>query len=719
MTTNRKEPSQLHQEAILEIKELRKKAEEAAKEKILLHLSPMIKEMMNVELENGMDLLSEQDEQDPLAAPGMDADAMPMADAPATDVPPATPPATPGDDSPMGVPNPSPTSTGEEPPISAGPTTPIPLPGPDGEITISFGQLFAGAPDAPGMETPDAAAMVPPAADAAPTPDAGMPMPTEPVAPATPSATPDSTGMPPATPDDAGTPPPTGAEPPMEEPKPEEVVQENLSMLEAIVNSATQTGYIAPLMRANVTAKVSEMFDITNTLRRDGFINEGKKLLTNRRLSMLVEQLEKIEHTYASRNTKTQDKQHVKTKNLSKFMNSLLEGHEGFGDGEKVKSGLNKVDGNAKTVDSHMKKASDSTIKDPGRGQLSLSEEEMSAMMDGESDEALEEALAIAEEALAGMAVKEEPWEEGKPMGEAKAKGKDDKKDKDKEKSKSDKKKSLKDRFKSLKEELDRTIAECGDMMDDVASPMSAMDAGHGITAVSAAPGETANINIKLTVDGATPVSVDADGEESADLDTDMGAEDLAMSDDEDVDDEMLELEMGGDEGEEPEGETLPLAENKVKNKQTAKLGSKAKSVVHAVIKENIALKRDLQDHEVVTACTSYLARIFARNNLTKDSKFAIASEMKKAKTVSECTAVYKRVNALIEKKVSEKKSETAKALTEGKQATPQVIAEQADGFWVHTTNRWSQLAGISENKTNVDFEKKDRFSGITKKDGK
>lgn len=506
----------IYKQALIEAKKVRELAKREAEKTILSKFSVQIDKMLDAEI-SGVPLLLEQE--DPMnllpgAEPGAAAANPPMpATAPldVTPVPPVgdmgtaalTPPAAPqvpGLDVAPVVQDPTqaPVST-----PSAEAELGIPMPGPDGKITVDIETLFAATPE--GSEPNLAAATITPVT---PTDVPTVEMP--------PAGTPDLLGMTPPAPTGAeavsGTEEPVAVQNPITE-----SFKSSLRTLGKEVRGYKKSGIGKEILQN----KIFTLYEIAKTARENKEIPENTIVVAEAAMELMFQELKKTDkqdNSYKTNNIKEESEMAKKSlQSLEEFARSLFEeveskGHAGFGDGDSVKSGVT----NTTTLkdETPMKKSGDAGgVEDPGK----------------------EKSLNLAES--------EDPQLEAELMEMLNSMGSD-------ESDVSVKKEALEKQLSALKEQeekLKKELQECGMMGDASAAPV--------------------NVNLKITVDkegevsdvkldggDEVPPAISTSGEDEEDMD-------LEIVPDEDESPEGLSVD-GDDEEEEEKDEVI--AESKV-----------------------------------------------------------------------------------------------------------------------------------------------------------
>ena len=641
----------LFKEALIESKRLREIASEEAKQAVLESISPLIKQMLDKEIA-GVGLLFEEEETDPLAPPTDSITAAPTdATTPPTDTATTPPVAAPMDmASPMAAPIPT----------AAGGMN-IPMPGPDGKITVDIEDLFQSTPEdqepvvTGGAATPPAdlgagAVTTPEVPAATPAPEAAL----------------------------AGeTPIPGGEEvPPAEENKPPAITEHSsfkkeLSFLEKRLEECIRDNSVSSsFVREATQNKLFGLYESLEVLRASGKINSTIASLEEGRLELLYSRLQETAKEVNSYSGQSKKELNMSTKSLKAFAKALFEeASAGFGDDGEASEKI--INSNEKEKPSnHAMKASKSTpVEDPGKKASltvseSLEEEEMMKLenelkeMFGTMEE--EEMNDTPSEEEGAMPMMEDAYEEEEEV----------------------KKEALSRKLKALKEQtrkIQKELAECG-------------------------MGGGTPVNVNITVDTGEGAEVHGlGGEEEVEEPTEpMGDNDLGSlgSEEGDVgdgdgDDDDDEIEIVDDEETPDEEEETPpshsLAEGK-KNK---------------VLAENQSLKVQLNETQLLMARSLYVNKLFARDNLSGDQKRKIVEYLDSARTIQEAKDVYGRIKNILDgssgsvnesKKTAKTGSGSANTRSGGLRSLNESNTNVRN--WSFDTSRWAHLAGITKKST-------------------
>lgn len=702
--------SSLYKEAVVDATKLRDITLQDAQNSILEALGPQIRTYVDKELEKfavegsgkkGF-LILEQDE--PVPAPAGDPMAPAGAAVPAD--PAAVPPAAP--EAPMdapvdgGVAPPPPESVSAAPINAAGSS--IPLPGPDGKITVDLDSLFTASDDSMEggeMDTPpeDTTGGVGATTVDLPATDAAAPAPVEPVggeppadaaAPA-PEATPET----PATPE---VPIPTDNTQALAETgktKEDEKLTITFESFDEVLglaehNIKTGSGRVSE-------GKLLRLYEILKENKKPWKLNETIFTLVSDRIEILLEKLDETNNSYTSKG-----KQSMTTKTLKEFAKSLLEDSSaGFGDAGKVKPKVNNSNESDKPSN-HAMKASEPKVKDPGKKDsldvpgtpVKDTAKGISEDASGEMDMAEQELMEMMGEMAGGAGDKEYiPADEEKPFG-----GKVDVKSVNPKVG--DKKTALESKIAALREEQEKLMSElmeCGDMgeMHD---------------------GGAEGVNVNITID-APPGAVSVGGAGGAPEVGmgDMGGSSLAgLSDDDEieiVDDEGSADQAvgGGMVGGDDEGDEDALAGDEGGEEEEAPDADMSSKM----LAENKMLKTQLEETQLLTARSLYVNKLFAAHDLSGKLKHGIVKYLDSAKTIAEAKAAYGKIKTQLNE-ASKKSGNTQSGLVSGgnsaKAATPASgrgtamnegvnAASPLASVGLGTAERWQELAGIKVSK--------------------
>ncbi len=621
----------LFKEALIESKKLRALATEEARNAVLESINPIIKEMLD-RVVDGTSLLEDATEEplpDPIAG------ALPTAE-PTTAPPDATV-------APMDASTPLPDTSGPTPdlssaPISAGPPgMDIPMPGPDGKITVDIESLFQSTPEGqdPTLTTPgnDTTTLEPAPAEntviGAAGPDVAIP-----------------TDLPP-------TPSPTMME----------MLSSEIKKLESKISESRN----ADALKFAIVREMHEnaVLELYARLQEAKEPNPTSALaaLSESCLDLLYTQLQESAKEANSYKGQPQKEVNMNTENLKAFTAALFEeASAGFGDGGNAKQKV--VNSNESDKASNAAKTnSDSTpVEDPGKKDAlkiggaegfseSLEEEEMMKL-----ENELKEMLGMEQE------------DDAPAMTETSTSDDED------EVKKESKKTALAEKLKSLQEEtakLQKELSECD--MSGAGTPVNVnitIEPGAGAVAVHGAdePG-AGDMGAGLSGDlGDTSGAPDMGG---------LGGDEGDLSDDDEI--ELVDDETPADDETEEPHSPHGLAESR------------------KIVAENTALKKQLSETHLLTARSLYVNKLFVRENLSGDQKRKIVEYLDSARTLQEAKTIYGRIKKTLDertaaaasKKSSKAGSNSAPSSSGG--ASGQTLNES----WSFDTNRWAKLAGI------------------------
>lgn len=689
----------IFREAVLEATDLRARAVQDAQNAVLEALGPQIRQYVDKELINGFGkqngfLILEQDE---AGLPDASVD-VPVPSTPDAGTTPPPPPSAAGDAPPTLSPGPEASATdvaGDSGTPIAAAGDAIPVPGPDGKITVDLDSLFvaaddddSGALDVPtdGSEPPASTEPAPELAPAGTTVDLPVSptgdVPATPEVPAPPSAEPAPAPggeTPPASPTDNAQP---LAETIPTDRKPEE---EKLTITFESFDSAL--GLAEKSMEAE-TAVISEgkllrMYEVLKENKDSWKLDDTVFTLVSDRIEILLEKVDQTANSYTSKG-----KQSMTTRTLKDFARSLLEdASAGFGDGAGVKPGVKNNNESGKPS-THAMKASDPEVKDPGKkdalkvpgkpvsgsdlsedasagaGEMGTAEKELMEMIGGMED---------AKPGSSGSAVRVAPQGSG-PVGEP------------------DKKSILERKIAALREEQEKLmneLQECGPEMGG---------AGEGV-----------NVNITIDAPGASVGG--SDPVASADLDGGMGGL-SGLSDDDEIelvdDGDDAEVAVGGSDAGSDAGagdDDVDVAGGLPGGDSGSDAGDdEDASDTTKMLAENRELKTQLAETQLLTARSLYVNKLFAAHDLSGKLKHGIVKYLDSARTIEEAKAAYGKVKTQLNE--SAKKKAAAQAGNSGASVSatnPSTINEgavpqQATGLGaigLGTAARWQQLAGI------------------------
>lgn len=701
-------PTASYAEALIEVNEYRKRAEEEAKRAILEAVTPLIKK----ELDRNLAALTEGklfEEEDPFGLGG------------GTDAPPPSPEQS--TDSPGGLP----VDAGEAAPPAAPEATPptppiapasvginVPLPDSSGKIVVDLADLFQNTPD--GQEP-----VVTGATDQGPTEPTtaigGFPSETgtDPMA-ATGSAPAPEAPIP--SPDGAApTPPaPAGEEDPFGLPEPQAEGLTYESFKEAVerfqYNLLGRAGQLNKVVKYALEEQLFGLFGQLQTLKENKGVGDKIAKLQEVRLDHLYSRLQESStqvHTY-SMNSKDQPKMTSNVRTLAKklFEDVSAKGSAGFGDTSERPKGDAELDkGNA--AGKHAISASDSTpVKDPGKeesltvGKLTEAEEAMALEaelkeMFGEDEEVQSEASTanpgaaeVLDDKVAQGMDKTKP---GKPVNTGDVAVMEAKKKKKEELSK---------KMKNLKEEqakIQRALKECGGEM----SSMGMADEGVQLPVNGTSSGP---VSVKIDIQGLDGMGAGAGSP--------VGLDDISDDDElEIVDDDGSPLgdhdDLGGfspdglDADDSDEGSSMYDDVDANPSMPPKDNFEESRKRTGRIVQENKKLKAALNEHSVMTARALCVSKLFTREGLTLEQKRKISQFMDLAQTVNEAKEIYARCKRILDENKSSKNgfgSGASSAVTTGggsvaASALNENVNVEAETY-APTRSRWMHLAGIS-----------------------
>ena len=206
------------------------------------------------------------------------------------------------------------------------------------------------------------------------------------------------------------------------------------------------------------------------------------------------------------------------------------------------------------------------------------------------------------------------------------------------------------------------------------------------------AEAEDDSLTLDIDLDGAGAedinVNVNVNGEPV------VGDEDEGMEDMEDMEN-MEDMEGAEEEGEEEEEEEAALQEvRKLVRKELRLLEAKEEEEegeedVKESVNENKALRGQLQETQLLTARSLYLNKIFVRDDLSGTQKRKIVEYLDSARTISEAKEVYNRIVKVLN---TAKKSGMMNESVDGRRNLNE--GRNEPGF---DTTRWQILAGVKK----------------------
>jgi len=537
----------------------------------------------------------------------------------------------------------------------------VPMPDASGQITVNLADLFNNLPTDGDVSLSTAAAPI-----AEPTPPVEASPVEEPLTP------PGEEGALPVE--------PTGS--------PEEVLKESILSIEKKLLESIKSGSVKKIMvRESVQSSLFKAFEALEAVRSQLKVTDAT--LFESYLNSLYGRLldsGKNSNSYTERRNKD-----MATKSLREFAAALFEevtaqGADAHGSDEGGEQAREEVinSNESDKPSNHAMKASKSTpVADPGRSQLPKSKAENKWPLEESMDEE-----AMLEQELKEMLDLAEGDED---MDEAMAVPRPGQK-----------------RTPEQEKEIDRNLApklrvpRPGDKTNR--SQQLAIDANLakkvqteeldecGMEEDGMSDGEEVEITINVNTPAGT--DVDVDGLEGSDSD-DMDMMDDMDSDD---DDQVLDVDLEGDD--EDEDET-----------------TKPSPVMEAVRRENIGLKRQLQETQLLTARSLYVNKLFARENLSSGQKRKIVEYLDGARTIQEAKETYGRIKKVLDEAASRlnegktlpsRKSGTSSGVTtSGGAQSLNESSNGSQGWWYSTpaqwqfdADRWKTLAGITKKRT-------------------
>jgi hypothetical protein len=714
--------SKLFEEAIADAKKLKEVAELNAKNAIIESISPVIKQMIEKELNGFGSMLFEEDEMTPVDSPSV--------------------------------------STGDEPPIavSGGKELDVPMVDDDGKVTVDFEDLYAKsektgdlpqvAPSSPAspIDTavmspgPDVAASgveaTPPTGEVPGTPPVPGADASAPLAPPAPAGGPETAAAPPA-------PLPPPEEAPLTEEEEAALTYENFSMkLESLKKKLDESTGLSEVGKVYLREQLLNLYGMLEKLSETKKIPEKIVSLNENRLEVLYKKLKESKMTTIyNRSSNSTQKGQVDMAGLKNMASKLMEeadkakASSGF-EQEKKMAVNNAEEKTADKAGKHAAAATKPSVDTSDKSAPGGSDQMVDAIKPEEKfwNEEIERLEAELAEALgedleeSAEAVEESHGmdSEGDMMGAKQEKPKDEVSEGSAEESdetvyevdekelaeavRSIRKETIKRQMKALKEEYEN-LAECGDEMgqgfgmDNEAgmpgAPVSApMSKGPGMA--------DEDVVITVSSDGGMSVSDPSGDEPELAAHGDMGAgDDMDMGDDMDQMDQLDNLDMDGDEHEdvldldlELEDEVAPQAAPAAPAAAPMHEGKKApaKKAEPTVVESKTVktLKGQLAEQSLLTAKLIYLNKFLQRENLSRKQKQKIVEYLDNARTIEEAKEIYGRI-----KKVLDEATNTRAVAGSSSKATKSgaaTVNESAtsDSSMI-TENRWMQLAGIKK----------------------
>jgi hypothetical protein len=179
------------------------------------------------------------------------------------------------------------------------------------------------------------------------------------------------------------------------------------------------------------------------------------------------------------------------------------------------------------------------------------------------------------------------------------------------------------------------------------------------------------HLSLTIDLDGVSGeevenVNVSIDGEE---LDVDMGGEEGGEEED---------MEMSGEEEVAPEGEEEVMAEAR-----------KAVRTALKPVNENVVLRKQLDETQLLTARSLYLNKLFVRDDLSGAQKRKIVEYLDSARTIAEAKEIYNRVTRVLN--TAKSKGMMSESATRPTRMLNEAVEPSFD------TSRWQILAGVKK----------------------
>lgn len=523
-------------------------------------------------------------------------------------------------------------------PIQASPVAGMPMPGPDGKITVNFEDLWA--------------TKAPPEQ---PVPQNDLPPPSAPSEPPVNEPAPDLSTQNPQT-----------AEQPTQE-NPSDLPPE--LQLENKINVLFETFAELKEIKLNELQKkffelaLLEMLDELDSLPSNSVKERVNKLTLESKLNKIynsaLSESKKDNNTYyQSKGSERMNKATLREFKAKLALNEeaaapyLNKDEKNAGDafGKPLKQ-----DSNASTQDAKAKSASDGRpVKDPGKKALPAEKK---------ADE-------------------EKPWFKGtpeKPLSE--------------------------NALEQLEEELMKMLGvnECGDSSDKevVMGEESSLEE---------CAGEPVSVNVKISA--GPGVSLDVGDAEGASDGLSLGDDDELeiVDDDDEVSDVMskddADLDLDDEPSEEDDDGGLDLSDESPVEGDNEDEDMKKPEIVSELRKQLAEAKKELNETQVLTACSIYTNKIFANyHSLSETQKRKIVKYFDGVGTIAEAKAVYTTIKKVLLEKTGNNSKSVTKGLAESasrpvKPATKQtVITESVSPLSKVTFNvdRWQTLAGIKK----------------------
>jgi hypothetical protein len=707
--------SKLFEEAIADAKKLKEVAEQNAKNKIIESISPVIKQMIEKEINDFGSMLFEEDEMTPVDS----------------------------------ISN----STAEKPPISisGGRDLDVPMVDDNGKVTVDFEDLFEKGADSDELPQVAPPSAVDSALSPSPLDAAAPPAPEAPVGelPPVPSLAAEPSAVPPVTPPGpegapapaAATPGTPGEEMPLTEEETAALTYENFSIkLDSLKKRLEESNGLSEVGKVYLKEQLLNLYGMLEKLAKTNTLPQKVVSLNENRLEVLYKKLKESKVvTIYNRSSNSTQKGQVDMAGLKKMATKLMEEAEktkassGF-ENEKKMSVTNPTEKTADKAGKHAMSATKPSVDTSDKSAPGGSDQGVDAMKPEEKfwneeiariEAELAEAMSMDEESVEEAAVEESHGMDSK--GHMMTAAQEEPKDKVSEEVveeeetvyevdekelaeavRSIRKESLKRQMKALKEEyeeLEEVVAEteldeCGDM---------AVGMGAGMEDEMAMPGapqmEKEDIVIRVSTDGSMDVE-DPMGDEElpvephGDMDMDDMGMDMGMSMDHGDEDLDLDLDLDDEDEDEVEQEAampapstspMPVKEGK---KVSAKKPASKPAVVES--KEVKTLKGQLAEQSLLTAKLIYLNKFLQRENLSRKQKQKIVEYLDNARTIEEAKEIYGRI-----KKVLDEATTTSAALGSSSKATKSGAATVNESATSDSSmiseNRWMQLAGIKK----------------------
>lgn len=730
--------SKLFEEVLSDAKKLKELAEQNAKNAIIENLSPVIKTMIEKEINGAASSLFEEDE------------------------------------TLMGGTDKNSTQTNAPIAVSGGKQLDVPMVDDQGKITVDFEDLFDKSDEEGSQELPQTAAaaempVMPPVA-APEAPAAELPAPT-PEAPPAEQPGPEAAATPIPTP---GAPPvaPEETAPALTEEEDEAVTYETFSIqLESIKKKINESASLTEIGKYYLKEQILKLYGFLEKLAENKNLPQKIISLNENRLEVLYKKLKELKLVTNYNKEKGQVEMASGLKKMTKkLMEETSTSKDEVSHGKETKMQLknNETDkaadaagkhamnvtkpGYVDTSNSSAPKGPDQLLKaddylENGEPEVKFWNEEIAkleaelaeAMKSDDEDEDLDESHGEDSTGHMMTAAQEEPKDKV-------SESKDEEDDEDEELEeevvyevdeaelaeavRSLRKESIKSKMKALKEEYeeleesessDEEDEELDECMDGVESEEDEM-AVPGAMGPMASPMSMEDEDVVITIstnDGTMHVSDPGHDE------PELGGHE--MGDHLGHDEDELDLDFGdeGEEGEEMEHEDMSVADLKreqeededemamptmpMKEAKKAKKSAKnnmvrvSKPFTTALreakevksLKEVKVLKNQLTENKLLTAKLIYLNRFLQKDNLSRKQKQKIVEYLDNAQTIEEAKAIYGRIEKVLNevattnKVVNGSSSKTIRSGSATINNDPTMISE----------SRWQVLAGIKTKK--------------------